>query len=64
MIFTVVRAVREADATAPENADKPSRLVGAAVRSIAAAAMDIPYVDEVLRLDLGDFPRTIPAALE
>jgi hypothetical protein len=64
MIFTVVRAVRGAESTASEQPDKPRRLVEIAAPSIAAAAMDIPYVEEVLRLDLNDFPRTIPGGLE
>jgi len=26
--------------------------------------MDLPFVEEVLHLELGDFPRTIPGDLE
>jgi hypothetical protein len=64
MTFTVVRAVRGAESPGPEHHDKPHRLLGTAAPSIPAAAMDIPYVEEVLRLDLSDFPTTIPGALD
>jgi len=26
--------------------------------------MDLPYADEVLHLEISDFPKTIPSALE
>jgi hypothetical protein len=64
MTFTVVRAVREAESIAPEPTQRPRRLVEVAAPSIVAAAMDIPYVEEVLRLDLNDFAETIPGALK
>ncbi len=64
MTFTVVRAVRGAELTAPEHSDKPQRLLNTAAPLICAAVMDIPYVEEVLRLDLSDFAKTIPGALK
>ena len=64
MTFTVVRAVREAESTAPEHGEKPRKLLNTAAPLIGMAAMDIPYVGETLRLDLSDFVKTIPDALE
>jgi len=63
MSFTVVRAVRGADSATPEDPDKPRRLAEVAAPAIASAVMDIPYVDEVLQLDLSDFPQTVPGDL-
>jgi hypothetical protein len=64
MNFTVVRPVRERSADAPS--EKLQLLVQSAALPIAAAAMDLPYADRVVRLDFisGDFPRTIPGALD
>jgi hypothetical protein len=30
----------------------------------APAAMDLPYADEVLHLDISDFPETVPGCLD
>ena len=64
MIFTVVRAVRGSEFSATEPNDKLHRLVETAAPSVSAVAMDIPCVEEVFRLDLSDFAKTIPGALE
>ena len=65
MTFTVVRAVRGAEPTAAaEYQEKLQRLVRTVAPSVPAAAMDIPFADEVIRLDLGEFPMTVPGALE
>ena len=65
MTFTVVRPVRDVESTAAaEYQAKLQRLVRTMTPSIRAAAMDIPYAEEIIRLDLGEFPRTIPGALE
>jgi hypothetical protein len=64
MTFTVVRAVRGIETTtAAEYQDKLQRLVRAVAPSVPAAAMDIPYADEVIRLNLDEFPETVPGAL-
>ena len=65
MTFTVVRAVRGIESTAAaEYQDKLQRLVRTLAPSVPAAAMDIPYADELIRLHLDEFPRTVPGALE
>jgi hypothetical protein len=64
MTFTVVRAVREPGPATREHYEKAPRLAHHAAPPIVAASMNIPCVDEVIRLDLSDFPRTIPGALE
>ena len=65
MIFTVVRAVRGIETTAAaEYQEKLQRLVRSMAPSVPAAAMNIPYADEVIRLNLDDFPSTVPGALE
>ncbi len=64
MNFTVVRAVRGSDLSPP----KP----GEGLRTVSLlppcpgspAAMDLPYADEVLHLDIGDFPKTVPGSLD
>ncbi len=62
MIFTVVRAVRGADSTAAESRDRLQRVIQTELPP--PAHMDIPYAEEVLHLDLSDFAKTIPGALE
>jgi hypothetical protein len=64
MTFTVVRPVRGPGPTASEYQDKLQRLVRTVAPSIPSAAMDIPYAQEVIRLDLSEFPRTIPGSLD
>jgi hypothetical protein len=62
MSFTVVRAVRGAEVVAAESADRLRRT--APVVPPPPASMDLPYADEVLHLEIGDFAETVPAALE
>jgi hypothetical protein len=64
MTFTVVRPVRSVEPTDPEQLEKPQRLFATLAPSIPAAAMDIPYAEVLIRLDLSEFPTTIPGALE
>ncbi len=79
MTFTVVRAVRGSEFSAPEPNDKLQLVVRTPSPSISAAGMDIPCVEEVLHLDfvnlegipparganlsMSDFAKTIPGAL-
>ncbi len=64
MTFTVVRAVREAEAPASEPSDKLQGTIHHAM-PLSPAAMDLPYAEQVIRLDFvsGDFARTIPSGL-
>ena len=65
MTFTVVRAVRGIEPTESEPLDKLKRRPTAVTAlSVPVAAMDIPFAEEVIRLDLREFPRTIPGSLE
>ena len=65
MTFTVVRPVRAREPTdAAEYQEKLQRLVRTMALSIPAAAMDIPYAEELIHLDLGEFPATAPGALD
>jgi hypothetical protein len=60
--FTLVRAVRGADVPATTLADGQQ----GAGRTLlpSPAAMDLPLAEELLRLDLGDFVKTVPGTLE
>jgi hypothetical protein len=65
MNFTVVRAVRGSDlnpARPTEGWGRVSLLPPPPAGS--PAAMDLPYADQVLHLEISDFPKTIPGALE
>ncbi len=65
MSFTVVRAVRGSDLSSPspsEGLRRVSLLPPPPTR--APAAMDLPYADEVLHLEVSDFPKTVPGNLE
>jgi hypothetical protein len=64
MSFTIVRSVRGAEFSAVDRPDPPRLLAGIAAPPIAAATMDIPRVEDIFRLDLRDFPKTVPGALE
>jgi hypothetical protein len=64
MTFTVVRAVRGADADVAGPGEKLQRVVNGKAPSIAPANMDLPCADELLHLELSDFARTVPGALE
>jgi hypothetical protein len=64
MTFTVVRAVRAAEATTLEAREK---LQGTVAHAMPARplAMDLPYAEHVIRLNFvsDDFARTIPGGL-
>ena len=65
MNFTVVRAVRGSDLNPtrpPEGWGRVSLLPPPPAES--PAAMDLPYADTVLHLEISDFPKTVPGALE
>jgi hypothetical protein len=62
MTFTVVRAVRGANAAAAEPGDKLGRAIES--RLPAPGRMDLPFTKDVLRLDLSDFAPTDPGPLE
>ena len=65
MNFTVVRAVRGSDLSPPrptEGLGRVSRL--APPLGPPAAAMDLPFADEVFHLEISDFPKTIPGHLD
>jgi hypothetical protein len=63
MNFTVVRAVRGSDLSPTRPTEALGR-IGPAAPPTSPAAMDLPYADEVLHLEITDFPNTIPSALE
>ncbi len=64
MTFTVVRAVRGIETTAAaEYQEKLQRLVRSMAPSAPAAAMDLPFADDVIRLNLDEFPETVPGAI-
>ena len=65
MTFTLVRAVRGSDLSPSrprEELRRVSRLPPPP--SGSPIAMDLPYAEEVLHLEIGDFPKTIPGSLE
>ena len=65
MNFTVVRAVRGSDLSPPRPTEGWGRVsLLPPPPHGSPAAMDLPYADEVLHLELGDFPKTVPGALE
>jgi len=64
MNFTVVRAVRGSDLSAPAGSEGLRRVSQLPPLPGEPAPMDLPYADEVLHLEIGDFPKTIPGGLE
>jgi hypothetical protein len=64
MNFTVVRAVRGSDLSPPRPSEGLRRVSLLAPPPGSPAAMDLPYAEEVLHLEISDFPKTIPGALE
>ena len=64
MTFTLVRAVRGSDLSPPRPSEESPRLSPIPALPRSPAVMDLPYLEEVLHLELGDFPRTIPGDLE
>ena len=64
MTFTLVRAVRGSDLSPPRPSEelRRVRLLPPPLRS--PAAINLPYVEGVLHLDLTDFAETSPGALE
>lgn len=64
MTFTVVRAVRGADAPAPESSERLQRVGKREAPPIAPASMDLPCAGELLHLELSDFAKTVPGALD
>ena len=64
MSFTVVRAVRGSDLSPGKPSERLSRVSLLPSLAGSPAAMDLPYADEVLHLEITDFPETVPAGLE
>lgn len=64
MNFTVVRAVRGSDLSPTRPSERLRRVSLLPPPPGSPAAMDLPYAEEVLHLEIGDFPETIPGALE
>ena len=64
MNFTVVRAVRGSDLSPPRPSEGLRRATSLPSPAASPAAMDLPYVDEVLHLDLSEFAETVPGFLE
>jgi len=64
MNFTVVRAVRGSDLSPSRPTEALGRISLLPTPPRSPAAMDLPYADEVLHLEITDFPKTIPSALE
>jgi len=64
MNFTVVRAVRGSDLSPPKPSEGLRRVSLLPPSPGWPAAMDLPYADEVLHLEIGDFPQTVPGGLD
>ena len=65
MNFTVVRAVRGSDLSPARPSEGWGRVsLLPPPPAGPPAAMDLPYADKVLHLEISDFPKTVPAALE
>jgi len=64
MNFTVVRAVRGSDLSPPAPTERLGRTSVLPPTPGVPAAMDLPYAEELLHLEIGDFPKTIPGGLE
>lgn len=63
MNFTVVRAVRGSDLSPARPAEGWGR-VSPLPPPGSPAAMDLPFAEVVLHLEMGDFPKTVPGALD
>jgi len=64
MNFTVVRAVRGSDLSPPRPGEGLRRVTLLPPSPGSPAAMDLPYADEVLHLEIGDFQETVPGSLD
>ena len=64
MNFTVARAVRGSDLSPPRPSEGLRRATPLPSPAGSPAAMDLPYVEEVLHLDLSEFAETVPGFLE
>ena len=64
MSFTVVRAVRGSDLSPGRPTEGWGRASPLQPASGSPAAMDLPYAEEVFHLEIGEFPKTIPGALD
>ena len=64
MKFTVVRAVRGSDLSPARPSEGLGRVSRLPPLPRPPAAMDLPYADEVLHIEISDFPETVPAGLE
>jgi hypothetical protein len=64
MNFTVVRAVRGSDLSPPRPTEVLGRVSLVPPLPGSPAPMDLPFAEEVLHLEIGEFPETIPGALE
>lgn len=64
MNFTVVRAVRGSELSPPAPAEGLRRVSPPPPSPGSPAPMDLPYAEEVLHLEITDFPKTVPGVLE
>jgi len=64
MNFTVVRAVRGSDLSPPKPGERLGRVSLLPPSPGSPAAMDLPYADELLHLDISEFPKTVPGSLD
>jgi len=65
MSFTVVRAVRGSDLRPVKPLEGWGRVsVLPPPPAGSPAPMDLPYADNVLHLEISDFPKTVPGDLE
>jgi hypothetical protein len=64
MNFTVVRAVRGSDLSPPRPSEGWARVTLQPPTPGSPAPMDLPFAEEVLHLEISDFPKTIPGRLE
>jgi hypothetical protein len=64
MNFTVVRVIRGSDLSPPGPSEGLRRVSLLPPPPVSPAAMDLPYAEEVLHLEMSDFPETIPGGLE
>jgi hypothetical protein len=64
MNFTVVRAVRGSELSPPKPSEGFRRGSLISPSPGSPSAMDLPYADEVLHLEISDFPETVPGGLD
>ena len=64
MSFTVVRAVRGSDLSPPRPSEGWGQVNLLPPAPGSPAPMDLPFAEEVLHLEISDFPKTIPGRLE